>query len=354
MDNHSHRKLRVFGQRLLVRAGVKSPDAACVINHLVDANLAGHDSHGISLLPSYLDAIKSGQISLNLNPRVVSASGATSVIDGMSGFGAICGRVAVSQAVGLAKRFGVGVVALRNSHHLGRIGKFAELCSRLSVASIHLVNASGGTPLVAPFNGTTARFSTNPFCAAFPSSSGYSIVADFATSVLSYGKALEFWDRGTMPADESIITKHGETSKDLRHYFEAADGASALLPMARHKGYCLAVVCELFAGVMGGMARAHVWGETYTPPSNNMFTIAVDISRFGEPTRIRAAVDALLQYIKTSASSPGTEVQVPGEPEWKARQQRRSEGVSIPDSTWSKLVEAGTLLGLDESVLNDA
>ena len=168
--------------RAIVAAAGSVPDeAARVAANLVEANLRGHDSHGVGMVPRYIDAVLEGGLTVNAHVAVRSDSGALLTLDGQSGYGQVIGAEAMALGIERARQQGVCIVGLAHSHHLGRIGHWAEQCITAGLVSIHFVNVLS-RPIVAPFGGRDARLGTNPFCVGIPRPGGEPIVLDFATS----------------------------------------------------------------------------------------------------------------------------------------------------------------------------
>ncbi len=159
--------LAQFVQAIWRQAGSTAREAELVADHLVQANLAGHDSHGVGMIPSYMASLAQGQLQLNQHAEVVRDAGAVLTLDGARGFGQVVASEAMALGIERAGKLGLAAVALHNAHHIGRIGHWAEQCARAGFISIHFVNVVGD-PMVAPFGGSDRRFGTNPFCAIFP------------------------------------------------------------------------------------------------------------------------------------------------------------------------------------------
>ena len=161
-------RLTGIAVRVLVAAGCAVEEAAIVADHLVEANLKGHDSHGVGMIPSYLRNRADGSLVPDTPGRVVSDNGSLLVYDGERGYGQIVARNATRIAIERARRDGVAVVALKNAHHIGRVGTYGELCAAEGLVSIHFVNITDQRPAVAPWRGGDGRFGTNPLCVALP------------------------------------------------------------------------------------------------------------------------------------------------------------------------------------------
>ncbi|MEE9210662.1 MAG: Ldh family oxidoreductase, partial [Kiloniellales bacterium] len=181
--------LRRLTGAVFAAAGCSAAESARIAYHLVEANLTGHDSHGVIRIPRYLQWMADGTLVPGRTIAVVTENEVMAVVDGQHGFGQSVGTQAVELGIRKADANGVSVIALRNAGHLGRIGDWAELAVAAGLVSIHFVNVAGSL-LVAPFGGTERRMSTNPFCVGVPLADGPPLILDFATSVVAEGKVL--------------------------------------------------------------------------------------------------------------------------------------------------------------------
>jgi uncharacterized oxidoreductase len=174
--------LHAFTMAICKADGSSAEEARLVADHLVLANLFGHDSHGVGMMPAYLLNTTTGHCVRNQHAKIVRDNGAVIVIDGGAGYGQVIAKEAMDVGIERAKKHGVAVVGLKNSHHIGRIGHWAEQCAAAGLVSTHWVNVHGHKSLVAPFGGAEPRFTTNPYCTAVPRKGQEPIVLDFATS----------------------------------------------------------------------------------------------------------------------------------------------------------------------------
>jgi len=154
-------ELRQYVTRIIAMTGSTPEEAAQVADNLVMANLSGHDSHGVGMVPRYVDAVLEGGLSPNTGVKVLLDTGPMLNLDGQRGYGQITGVQAMNMGIERAKQYGVCTVALSRSHHLGRIGHFAEMAVAQGLVSMHFVNVHS-RPVVAPFGGGDGRFGTNP------------------------------------------------------------------------------------------------------------------------------------------------------------------------------------------------
>ena len=180
--------MRRFGRDVFEAAGSSAEEAGIVADHLVEASLMGHDSHGVIRISKYVDWVRAGQVLPNQHIEIVNGRGALLVVDGRFGFGQVIGKEAMDLAADRAVAHGMATVALRNSGHLGRIGAWPELLAGRGLASIHFVNTSGFGILVAPHGGSDRRLSANPIAAGVALAGRAPIILDIATSVIAEGK----------------------------------------------------------------------------------------------------------------------------------------------------------------------
>ena len=343
--------LRSAVTAIVAAAGSASDEAGAVAANLVEANLRGHDSHGVGMLPRYVDAVLEGGLAVNAHVGIRDDAGALLTLDGRQGYGQVIGAEAMALGIERAKRHGVCIVGLAHSHHLGRIGHWAEQCIGAGLVSIHFVNVLA-RPIVAPFGGRDARLGTNPFCVGIPRPGGEPIVLDFATSRIAQGKTRVAYNKGVALEPGIIIDDHGEPTTDPR--FTVVPPAGAILPFGEHKGAGLALVCELLGGALsGGTTIAH-GGEPGDDGRrrvlNSMFSILVDPERLGTAATLASEMESFVAWYTASPPAEGIErVQTPGENERAMRARRLAEGVPVDAVTWQEIVAAGGKVGLAQT-----
>ena len=341
--------------RAIVRAGGSSEtEAAAVAGNLVLSNLKGHDSHGVGYLPRYINGVKSGRITLDAVAKVISETPTTILLDGGIGFGQTLGGQAMAAGIPKALEHGVAVVSMRNSHHLARIGAWAEQCADAGLVSIHFTNVAGHCPLVAPHLGADARLGTNPFTVGFPGPNGEHIILDYATSEQALGKVREAKARGEPVPDGVLLDKHGMPTNDSR-CLPPNDGA--LLPFCGHKGYALALMCEVLGGAMTG-------GYTIEPshPRDASMIVNSMTSFILNPAQLTGSSDGLgsihaemarlFTYVTASPLRPGADpakaIIVPGQYERNVMAKRSKEGIPVAAGTYDQLRDAAQKVGIEE------
>lgn len=332
-----HAKLLAFATRIVAAGGSSPGEAAAVAEHLVEANLRGHDSHGVGMLVAYVRDFEAGTLKPNQAPEIVSDTGTISVWDAQGGYGQVVARQAVEWAIGAAKKHGVAVNGLRNAHHIGRVGTYGEIAARAGMVALHFVNVASGAPGVAPFRGREGRFLTNPVCVAIPpTESNEPILLDFATSRVALGKVRVAYNAGKPMIEAALLDHEGKPTTNPAVMYTAPRGV--VLPFGEHKGSGLALVCELLAGAIVGSTSV----TSMTPPErgilNGMLTIVIDPARLSARDSMMAEIDAMIAWVKSAApSDPELPVLIAGEPERIARAERIARGIEIDAETWSQL-----------------
>lgn len=331
--------------------GSDDAEADAVARNLVDANLFGHDSHGIGMIPTYVDAVLQGRLIANRHVEVTRDAGSILQLDGCQGYGQVIGAEAMELGIARAKANGVAVVALRNSHHLGRIGAWGEMCAAAGLVSIHYVNASAARPLVAPFGGSDGRFTTDPYCTAIPATgSNPPLIFDMATSKIAQGKVRVAYNKGVPVPEGCLIDSKGVPTNDPGVMFEAPRGA--LRPVGDHKGYGLALICEALAGALAGGGVFLPENQSNVGIINNMLTIILDPAAVGDADFFAREIDAMTANVKASPPAPGVEaVMVPGDPERKSAVARSRDGIPVDEQTWRDILAAAGKVGVPEAAL---
>ena len=339
--------------RLVVRGfGSREAEVDAVATNLIDANLTGHDSHGIGMLPRYADAYLEGGLTANAHVTRVLDGGAMLRLDGNAGFGQVIGAEAMALGIERARASGSCIVALGNSHHLGRIGAWAEQAAAAGLVSMHFVNVISRA-IVAPHGGADARFGTNPFCAGVPLAGRPPVILDFATSMIAQGKTRVALNKGEEVAPDCLIDDHGRPTRDPR--FAVNPPFGALLTVGAHKGYGLALMCELLGGALAAGATQRDAEHAKRRVLNGMFSVLVDPAALGDRAAFEHEALAFIEWVKAAPPRQGFgAVQVAGDAERASRTRRSAEGVPVDATTWREILEAATKLGVDASTVQAA
>lgn len=334
---------------ILRESGSDEYESELVADHLVQANLSGHDSHGAGMLPTYIHNLKAGLLKSGTSASLVSDNGSILIFDGQRGYGQRVAVEAMDAGIERCRSTGLTIVALRNAHHIGRVGAYGERCAAAGLVSLHFVNVIDHAPLVAPFGSREARLATNPLCMALPATSETpAVILDMATSKVSLGKARVAMNRGEQFAPGLLLDSQGDPTTEPGVMFTEPRGA--LLPLGEHKGYGLAFFCELLAGVLTGGGTIQPERPRLGSIINNMLTFLVDPRRLVEHSWMETEINAIVRYMKESRPV-GIDVMVAGDPERKKMEERRELGVFVDDTTWEELLKAGCDVGLNRQLM---
>ncbi len=335
------------------RMGSEDAEAVEVADHLVRANLAGHDSHGVGMLPTYVRVFQDGLLVPNQTPEIVVDTGALLVVDARRGYGQRMAANAVRAAIERAKQVGACVLALRNASHIGRIGTYAELATRAGCVFTAFVNVADHRDAQATYGAAEPRLGTNPFCAAVPGEDGPAVMLDMATTTIAAGKARVAFNKGVPVADGCLIDSAGNPTNDPTEFIR--DKRGALRAFGTHKGSGMAVMCELMASAIAGGQGASDLDMIKGGVLNSMLATIVDVSQLGDPAHIARDIAATKAHIKSARPAPGfDEVLVPGEPERRYAEQRLAKGIEVDDTTWRDIRDAAGKLGITDAEFDQA
>jgi len=339
--------------RLVVAGfGSDADEIEAVVGNLIDANLTGHDSHGIGMLPRYAQAYLEGGLVPNTHVRTVLDAGALLRLDGGAGFGQVIGKEAMALGIERARRHGGAIVALGNSHHLGRIGAWAEQAAAAGLVSLHFVNVLA-PPIVAPFGGARAGFGTNPFTAGVPLAGREPLILDFATSMIAHGKTRVAYNKGQKVPAGCLIDNQGRPSDDPRWTMEEPYGA--IVTFGAHKGYGMAVLSELLGGALAAGMVGHREDGSKKRILNGMLSVLVDPAALGGVAAFEHEALAFVQSLLDVPAAPGVDhVRIAGDPEREQRARRSAQGVPVDAASWKQILQAAASLGVDERRVREA
>jgi LDH2 family malate/lactate/ureidoglycolate dehydrogenase len=327
-------RLHRLAVALYEHAGVKSEEARVVADHQIDANLAGHDSHGVVLLPTYLDRIRKGHIVPGAPIEVLDETATTARVDGHWGFGQVVSTRAMELAIAKARGQRVAVVSVFRQSHVGRLGDYPLMAARAGLVGLTMCDSGQAPKQVAPFGGREARLGTNPLSIAFPSDLEAPVLIDMATSAVAGGKLLVAQARRESIPLGWLLDQAGRPTTDPT----AFRAGGVMLPLGGDQGYkgsALSFAVETLAAVLPGL------GFGVDPEgrhNDGAFLLAFDPAAFRPLAQFKADVTAFARYLKATPPAEGfSEVLYPGEIEFRTEQRRRREGIPIEDSTWEKL-----------------
>jgi len=339
MPNVHAEPLTRFCETILEGAGVPTHKAKVAAACLVASNLRGVDSHGIQLLPFYVDQLLAGEMDPVTDGRVLSESGGTMHFDGQNGIGQWVAETCTGHAVRLARENGIGIVVAKESNHFGAAAWWAQKMRDAGQIGIVMCNAS---PIVPPWQGREGRVGTNPICVALPGP----WLLDMATTTVAAGKIFKAFlnHQPEIPAGWAFDSEGVPTTNTEKAY------KGMLMPLGGYKGSGLAMMVEILCAVLSGGAMAtEVGGIRFrgrTVRVNQMY-LAIDIARFMPVEEFQARVEKLVGMMKTTQPAPGyDEVLVAGDPEWRFEAERRAHGIPIAQGNWDLLLKAAARVGV--------
>ena len=332
--NYTEAQLQELGTRALVGLGLEPVDAADAARILVLGDLFGVHTHGIGRLESYGERIDLGGIKARPNLTVERVSPAITRVDGDSGVGPLVGMRALESAIASARETGVGVAFARNGNHFGPVAPYCFIAAEAGFASIIGSNAS---TTIAPSGGREARLGNSPVGFGVPNPGGRPIILDMAMSVVARAKIRDAMKRGDSIPDTWGTDKDGRPTTDPK---AALDGF--LLPIGGYKGYGLALIVDLFAGLLSGagyLTHVRSWQDQPAETGNlGHFFIVIDTRGLGSPQWLAGRMRDFAQILHgTPPSDPKQKVLVPGELELDRMERHRRDGVPLDDALVAKL-----------------
>jgi len=331
-----------FATAVYAGAGMPEADARLVADTLVQADLWGHQSHGVLRLGWYLDRIRNRVMNPVTQPEFVVDAGAIAVIDGHDGVGHVLTVLAVKEAARRAKAHGVGAVAVRNSNHFGTCMYYTMMGAR--EGCVMLLTSNGG-PAMAPWGGRRKIIGTNPWSVAAPAGRYPTLAVDMANTGVARGKIYLARNKRLPIPLGWAINAAGEPTTDPQ---EAIDGI--ILPMAEHKGYAIAVMVDLLSGVLTGsgfLSAVHSPYKTAEKSNCGHLIVALDIEAFQPLAQFNTRMEQFIDEIKAVPLAKGfDEIYYPGEMEAKNAVRNRTEGIQFPDDTLADLKRIAAETGL--------
>ena len=340
-------QLRELGIAILNALGSPHERSAWVVETLLRANLAGHDSHGFMRLLQYAEFARAGYIDMSADVATLREMGSTALLDAQRTWGQVAAKVAMERAIEIAARQGISMVALVNSPHIGRLGEYVVMAAqRDMIGSAYVNSQTGGNGNVVPWGGIEGRFTPTPLAFAAPSGLDWPVLVDITASVMPEGKIRDHFFRGAQLPENVIIDADGNPTREPKDFYGPPTGG--LLPLGGpvgHKGYALGVMIEMLAG---GLSGAGYVSEAAVTHGNGVLFQVMDIAAFEDIENFKRRTRELVAHVKSARPREGVdEVLFPGEPEYRAAQQRSRDGIELPERLWQACVKLAAELGLD-------
>lgn len=322
----SDKNLRRFGYAVFEAVGIPKKIYKTVIDGLIETSLRGVDSHGVRLIPHYIRAAIIGRINKNPKFSFKKTGPSTGILDADNGYGIAAGTEAMRIAIKLAKRTGMGGVAVKDSSHFGAAAIYSLLAAKNNMIGLSFTHADS---LALAYGAKKAYLGTNPICFAAPCENEDPFCLDMATTQISWNKLL------TYKSQDRKLEK-GWAADIEGNSVEDPNLASALLPIASYKGYGLSLMVEIFSSLLTGMS----FGSHIVPmyPLNSKrrflghFFISIDISRFERIEVFKKRLKRMMEELRKLPTAPGFDkVRVPGDPEKETYTERSKNGIPIPE-----------------------
>lgn len=333
-DRFNPELVKSLAAAIAAKAGVRKADAAILADALVDADVHGISTHGISRLNIYVRRIQKGLIDPKAKLVIERKRGAAMAVDAGNGLGQVQAFKMLEKMVPKAKRNGIAAATIRNSQHFGALSYYCNIAAKQDMI---LFATTGCEPAMSPEGSCQAFFGTNPIAASFPTGKGWPVKIDLATSIVARGNIIAAQKRGQPIPQGWALTADGEPTTDA-----AAALAGTVLTMAGHKGYALALMVEIFSSVLSGAAVGPAIGSMYKNMDRKQdvghFFFLLDISAFVEVEEFKRRLDKAIDEIKSCRKRPGVnEILVPGERSHQKSRQNLAEGIVIDEATRKEL-----------------
>ncbi len=340
-------RLQEIAAELLKGAGASEEEATIVSRHSIGANLAGHDSHGIIQIPTYIDRVKRDHIVPGAPFDVIRETPTTTVVDGGWGFGYVVSERAMQMTIDKAKTTSVAAATVFRQSHVGRVADYPIMAAEAGMIGIMTADSGRSSKGVVPFGGREARLGTNPICIAMPSNLDGPLFIDMATSAVAAGKLGVAVARGSSVPEGWIIDKDGNPTTDPAALREGG----AVLPLGGpegHKGYGLGFMVEILSGILTGLGFGH---DPSGRHNDGCFMAVFNIEAFRPLEEFKNEVTEFAHYVKSSQPAKGfTEIYYPGEPEHLRTQKLLKDGIFVEDRTWERLAELAREYGVAQKL----
>lgn len=319
---------------IAAKAGVKKKDAAILADALVDADIHGTSTHGISRLNIYTRRIQKGLIDPRAKLVIERSHGAVMSVDAGNGLGQVQAVKVLEKLAKKAKKTSVAAATIRNSQHFGALSYYCNLAAKQDLI---LFATTSCEPSMSPEGACQAFFGTNPIAVSFPTGKGWTIKIDLATSIVARGNIIAAQKKGQLIPAGWALSPDGEPTTDA-----ATALAGTVLTMAGHKGYALALMVEVFSSVLSGAAIGPAIGSMYKNMDRKQdvghFFFLLDIAAFMDVAEFKRRLDKTIDDIKACRKRPGVnEILVPGERSHRKAQENTAQGISIDEATINEL-----------------
>lgn len=338
--------LRSFAESLFRTAGCDAAGASLVADSLVQANLRGHDSHGVMRIPFYIGRLKDGGLDPHAKLTVLKESPSSLVCDGGWGLGQVLAQDLTARLIQKCAGTAIACGTLKRSTHIGRLGEYAEMAAAKGFLAMIMANTHGAAQRVAPVGGKRPRLGTNPICIGMPGGEYGPFIFDIGTSATAEGKVRVKKIAGKPVPLGWILDPDGKPTTDPNQLY--GDPPGTILPLGgdqAYKGFGLAYMIEMMCGGLSG--GQCVYPNPPPPVGNCAFFLVLNPDFFGGQEHLLNEARQLEQYVRSVPLIDGAkEVFLPGDPERKTMSERLKNGIPLDDGNWKALVDLAKQLGV--------
>jgi len=343
MHTYSKQQLQNLAAKLAIGVGVPAEDAQIFAEALVDADMHGTSTHGISRLNIYLQRVQKGLIVPDARLKIDRQFGSVLTLDAANGLGQVQARKALDLLIPLAKQNGAAVATIRNSQHFGALSHYCNLAADQGFVLLAMTNCE---PAMSPEGGCQAFFGTNPIAASFPTGRGFNVKIDLSTSTIARGNIIAA-QKNNIPIPLGwALDPDGEPTTDAQQAL-----LGTVLTMAGHKGYALALMVEVFSSVLSGAAIGPAIGSMYKDLDRSQdvghFFCLFHIAAFIDFDDFIRRMDQMIDDIKACRKRPGVdEILVPGERSARNAHIHGTQGIALSKETAEELQQWCTQLNV--------
>ncbi|MBI4083085.1 MAG: Ldh family oxidoreductase [Candidatus Lambdaproteobacteria bacterium] len=339
-------ELRALTRDVFHAAGVPREEAEQVAHLMVLSNIRGHDSHGVRQIPRYLQRVQEKSILAGKGVTVEKDTPSLAILNGNRSFGHFAATHAMKLAIAKARKVGIAAVGVHNLNHIGRVGAYPEMAAAEGLIGMCFVASRGGDKAQVPFGGIEPRLATAPISVGIPVTGKQPILLDFATSVVAANKVRQALDRKKPAGDGWLIDAAGKPVSDPAQYIAGKAFLNPVGGLAGHKGYGLAVLNTIFAGILTGGGTL---ASTLPNLGHDNLTMMIVLDPFAFVARdfYDREMTTLVAYLRNTKVRPGDPpVQVPGEYEELYQRKVEAEGIEIEQPVWDAIMKAARSVGV--------
>jgi LDH2 family malate/lactate/ureidoglycolate dehydrogenase len=338
--------LRAYCQKIFMSLGVPEDEALVVADCLVDADLCGVESHGVSRMTVYSKRLETKVVSPVFKISAERDYPAALALNGCNSMGMLVGKYAMEKCVERARVNGSCFITANNSNHYGMASYYVNMAARQGMIGISATNAP---PNIAPWGSYKAYVGTNPLAIAAPTG-GAPVLLDMAPSVVAMGKVILAAKLGKSIPEGWALTKEGKATTDPN-----LGKQGTVVPIGGPKGYGLSlfmdILCGILSGAQFGPYLGNMWNDFVNPQNVGHFFCAIDISKFTDPDAFKKRVELMIRDIKALPRNEGvSEIFLPGEIEQRRRAERTANGIPVEDVVYEELRALGQKYGVEFSL----